>query len=398
MRKRQPSSVRADGDWIQVVDAAYGSATDLQAWGDAVFATMGQVFSGDGAIAHMIRHSEDCRVTEIPFIATDIPSMRVGSGFFEEHGITHDTLRAFYYPRTIVETHGGLRARFDRSLRSVLDGFHARTGIVDAIGIVLHPEPGAAVVVQTVTEGEALRHPDERSRLTWLGLHLEAALRLRLRPQGLKAVLGPTGQLEHHEPGAPPKAVLDQAVEQLRAARRQRRAGGDALGLWRALVAGELSVVERPIGTRPHYHFFENPPHRQPFQVLSAGEQDAIAAICRAQTNKSAAYELGISEGALSLRLAAAASKLGLGTRMELVRIAAMLTRDPRARFEHIALTPSEEHVLELVGQGLSNDQIAKIRLRSTRTIANQVASLLKKTKSATRKALVVKAERFRHP
>jgi DNA-binding NarL/FixJ family response regulator len=226
------------------------------------------------------------------------------------------------------------------------------------------------VVVQTVTESEALLHPDERRRLTWLGLHLEAALRLRLRPQALKAVVGPTGQLVHHETGAPPKVVLEQ----------------------------ELSVVERPIGTRPHYHFFENPPHRQPFHVLSTGEQDAIAAICRAQTNKSAAYELGISEGALSLRLAAAASKLGLSTRMELVRIAAMLTRDPRARFERITLTPSEEHVLELVGQGLSNDQIAKIRLRSTRTIANQVASLLKKTKSATRKALVVKAERFRNP
>ena len=228
--------------------------------------------------------------------------------------------------------------------------------------------------------------------MTWLGHHVEAALRLRLRPESLRAVIGPQGQLEHHTPGTPPSSVLERSVRALRQARRQRRSGGDALALWQALVAGELSVVERTIGTRPHYLFFDNPPHRQPLQALSVSEQDAIAAVCRAQSNKCAAYELGISETALSRRLAAAASKLGSGSRMDLVRVAAMLTRDPRARFDRIALTASEQDVLELLSQGLSNAEIAKIRARSARTIANQVASLLRKTRTANRRALAIKA------
>jgi DNA-binding NarL/FixJ family response regulator len=75
---------------------------------------------------------------------------------------------------------------------------------------------------------------------------------------------------------------------------------------------------------------------------------------------------------------------------MELVRLAAMLTRDPRARFTEIALTDAERDVLDLLQNGLSNEQIASMRSRSVRTIANQVASLLRKTKSGSRRELVV--------
>jgi DNA-binding NarL/FixJ family response regulator len=79
---------------------------------------------------------------------------------------------------------------------------------------------------------------------------------------------------------------------------------------------------------------------------------------------------------------------------MDLVRLGAMLAHDPRARFDHIALTPSKEHVLELVGRGLSNAEIAKLRSRSARTIANQVASLLRKTRLPSRRALATRVSK----
>ena len=47
-------------------------------------------------------------------------------------------------------------------------------------------------------------------------------------------------------------------------------------------------------------------------------------------------------------------------------------------------LAPTLQH-------GLSNEQIAAIRSRSVRTIANQVASLLRKTKSGSRRDLLVR-------
>jgi DNA-binding NarL/FixJ family response regulator len=107
---------------------------------------------------------------------------------------------------------------------------------------------------------------------------------------------------------------------------------------------------------------------------------------------KMVAYALGLPLPTVSTRLASAASKIGLATRMELVRIAAMLAHDPRARFERTSLTIAERDVLELLAQGLTNKQIATLRGRSIRTIANQVASLLAKTKAPSRRTLVAAA------
>jgi len=55
-------------------------------------------------------------------------------------------------------------------------------------------------------------------------------------------------------------------------------------------------------------------------------------------------------------------------------------TRDaPESPKKQSALSPAESDVLQLVLRGASNAEIAKARGRSVRTIANQVASLLRK-------------------
>lgn len=53
-------------------------------------------------------------------------------------------------------------------------------------------------------------------------------------------------------------------------------------------------------------------------------------------------------------------------------------------------LTPAEREVLELVVQGLSNAEIAQRRKASVRTVANQVASVLKKLGAPSRYQLIV--------
>jgi DNA-binding NarL/FixJ family response regulator len=118
------------------------------------------------------------------------------------------------------------------------------------------------------------------------------------------------------------------------------------------------------------------------------GHVMVVSLVCQGHSAKAIGYALGITESAVSIRLERATAKVGLSSRMELVRIAAMLTRDPRARFVDTALTTSEREVLALLERGLTNREIARIRNRSARTIANQVAAMLRKTGSANRKAL----------
>ncbi|MBX3187316.1 MAG: helix-turn-helix transcriptional regulator [Labilithrix sp.] len=59
-------------------------------------------------------------------------------------------------------------------------------------------------------------------------------------------------------------------------------------------------------------------------------------------------------------------------------------------------LTEAERAILDLLQQGLSNAEIARPPFRSVRTIANQVASLLRKTDSSSRRALIAGVSRPR--
>ena len=59
------------------------------------------------------------------------------------------------------------------------------------------------------------------------------------------------------------------------------------------------------------------------------------------------------------------------------------------SRNEPPPLSPAEAEVLALVVEGKSNKQIAKARKTSERTIANQVASLLRKTCASSRFELI---------
>jgi DNA-binding CsgD family transcriptional regulator len=68
----------------------------------------------------------------------------------------------------------------------------------------------------------------------------------------------------------------------------------------------------------------------------------------------------------------------------------AILSRDlPQPRSD---ISPAEEDVLACVVKGMSNAKIAKARGTSPRTVANQIASLLRKFKVSSRYELIVAA------
>jgi DNA-binding NarL/FixJ family response regulator len=66
----------------------------------------------------------------------------------------------------------------------------------------------------------------------------------------------------------------------------------------------------------------------------------------------------------------------------------AIFTWEPKSA-DASSLSPSEREVLERVAEGASNAEIARERSTAVRTIANQVASILRKTGCASRFDLI---------
>jgi DNA-binding CsgD family transcriptional regulator len=168
------------------------------------------------------------------------------------------------------------------------------------------------------------------------------------------------------------------------------------LQLWPGLVAGHLRLVEERVDSQRRYVVVENPPYVQPRRALTSSELDVVAHAARGLSTKLISYTLDLAPSTVSKRLLRAAQKIGASSRFELIRLAAMFTpraADPAADRDEQkqSLTDAERDVLSLIQRGLSNEEIATMRARSVRTIANQVASLLRKTNSGSRRELTVR-------
>jgi DNA-binding CsgD family transcriptional regulator len=174
--------------------------------------------------------------------------------------------------------------------------------------------------------------------LSRLASHVGSGLRLRRRlaeaanARGLddaEAILTPSGKLEHAAAPAQSKdarAALAAATRSVDRARgRLRRADPEAaVALWRALVAGQWSLVD---------HFDHDGrrfvvAHRN--QMLDAGarlralsdrERQASLLVALGHSNKLIAYDLGVSVSTVSTLLARAAVKLGCSSRTSLIQL-----------------------------------------------------------------------------
>jgi len=163
--------------------------------------------------------------------------------------------------------------------------------------------------------------------------------------------------------------------------------------LWGNIVRGDLTLVEEI--NRGYLMVSIDDSELRARCRLTVGEVDVIEASIGGHSTKSIAHTLGISSSIVSQRLGTAAIKVGARSRTELVRIAAALTNAASASTPPLRaarFTTAEKEVLALLQEGMTNEQIALARGRSVRTIANQVAALLRKTQSPTRRTLAIHA------
>jgi DNA-binding NarL/FixJ family response regulator len=141
-------------------------------------------------------------------------------------------------------------------------------------------------------------------------------------------------------------------------------------------------------------------PEALPWHSLTQREQQAVDRAARGHCHKDIASQLGVTPGMVARHLASAARKVGMRSRVALVA--------SYRRYEHrrpgesapppapvdpevaaAGLTPSEREVLAHLFEGLSNAGIARLRGRSVRTVANQVASIYRKLGVGSRLQLV---------
>lgn len=251
-------------------------------------------------------------------------------------------------------------------------------------------------------------------RTTWrkLGTHLQVALRLRLAlataPDRVteQAVLDSTGEVLHAEAEARSKmarARLREAALRMRRSRGplRRRDPQKALDLWRALVSGTWTLVDRFESDGKHLVVaMRNDDSDAPFALTGLQRQVAeLAAL--GYGNKQISYAMGIKESTVAAHLPRVMDRLGVDRREDL----ALLAGAPPASTASLAsaevavasahfplpscLTQAEAEVVQALLVGGSNQAIARRRGVSERTVANQLQSVFRKLGVASRVELV---------
>jgi DNA-binding CsgD family transcriptional regulator len=378
---------------VGVLEAVANHVSGVGAWVDAVTGAVDALLPsplGNGALLNEVCDSGGriVHVTRGPSMSDELLT------YADEHMHRPDIFEPFYLDSqhvcTAADVRPSLTAEGNQSLERSLKMLNAQ----DLIGLAARSESSHALAIIGIRQRHEPLSTRVRLALGRVALHIEVGLRLRLDPASLVAVLRPDGRLVHAEPEAQPRALREQLgahAAQIDRARLQRNRGDPAtLDGWSALVAGRYGFLERD-GAQREYLVYANSPRTASTRAWSAAEARAVELSATGMPGKLVAYALGVSDGEVSRLLGSAAAKVGFANRTELVRLAAVLRMRPAKQHQALAslgLSETERAVLELLQRGLANDEIAALRGTSPRTVANQVASVLRKTRLPSRRAL----------
>ncbi len=221
-------------------------------------------------------------------------------------------------------------AGLPESVRSEIRPFFAEARMKDYLGVVAIEPRRSGLMVSIPYAREVRIPPRTIQQLTRVTAHLCSAMRLRARagrPEGVEAVLDPSGRVRHatgHARAAPVRASLAAAVRSVERARgRLRRTDPDeALAIWQALFEGRYSIVEASESDGRRFLLARrNEPRIRDPRALAPPERDVLAYAALGHSNKYIGYLLGVAPSTVSTRLASALRKLGVGSRREAIEM-----------------------------------------------------------------------------
>jgi DNA-binding CsgD family transcriptional regulator len=392
---------------IDVVEAAYSLDGDERAWlSGLATAALPALDRGCGVLAYVANMKD---LSPVTFATARMPDALVHAvrGVGELSSATvNDTFRR--QPMRFVAVSEAFLG--DDVLREHANRTSVAAGAVDGVGVYVHASPERSV--HLFAFAPTVQRPTTRERDAWVqvAVHLASAYRVRGLLGGMRkiedradAILDGSGRVHHARDEATSsgaRSALRDAVRDRERARgpMRRRDSERALGLWRGLVAGTWSLVDRwdADGKRFISAIANAPPNLDP-RALSPREGATARLAADGASAKDIAYALGVSPSNARALLAAALAKLGLRSRAELYRwnpadaavhvletdppihALAIPDRDPAGWKPEASLTTAELEVARLAAQGRSNAEIAEARDTSVRTVANQMAKILRK-------------------
>jgi DNA-binding CsgD family transcriptional regulator len=211
------------------------------------------------------------------------------------------------------------------------------TGVRELLFSINHHIDGhGATYIVGSRDKRGQMHVRERTQFHRLSAHIKAGLRLRRRlgelmndsPQVSEggAVLDANANVVHAEGDArdeDARQLLERRAREIDRART--RAGGrdeHALEVWQGLISGRWSLVERFDSDGKRFMLaHKNAEDVADPRGLTTLEIRVSSLALRGYSDKLIAYHLGIAEGTVSVQLASALRKLGVRSRVELVRV-----------------------------------------------------------------------------
>jgi len=394
--------VRPGTDFVSLLEAIYDTEPDDATWADRVLHALGGLLGCERLGLVGVVHGADLSNPAIVLDAATDPVLRQLNArakipddpFALPIG---DAFQVAYYPGHPVETLRELSRHLRPEVAQRLDGYRSFIGAEDTLAFFAYPEPGMAVTIWVPFDRVLEPSRVELERLHRVAAHLDSALRLRTRPEHVIAgVVSPDGEWLDRDTMRIEPGMADAPAARVAGGERARTDSGRGtpeapalIDKWSALVAGRFSVVPREDRDGKRYYLvIANPASAASHACLTPRESEVVRAAARGFSGKGISYALGLSPATVSTALGSAAGKIGLRSRTALVQVASAMFGARGPALDHTALTSAERDVLELVRRGMTNAEIARLRERASRTIANQVASLLQKTGATSRRAL----------
>lgn len=396
-------------DWIAVVEAAYRLEDTDTSWLVGLLSRLDDLDHGLGVVAQVFRATAtgheltqvvshggppdlEAHVAEL---TTSMPAHVVGS------------LRRYGSPTSMRAALRalGLEAAFASRLPSLSMPY------ADVHYLPIHDGELHTLSLSGAcpTPNEPLPHP---GRMRRLATHIGAGFRLRHRlgttSREGDAIFTTRGRLEHAGKEAQRmRATLAEAVAQReRALGKSRRDPDEALTLWRGLVDGRWSLVDRvEHGGKRYVVAHRNEPHVRDPRGLTQREARVAESLGRGSTLKEIGYDEGVGESAIAKAATRARAKLGLGSLSELASFFTPQTSQAVTTFDVAgeaffgapigpdtalleALSPAERAVVERAARGESNRQIAEARGTSPHTVANQLRAVFSRLGVSSRTEL----------